>query len=237
MDVLMPQLGETVAEGKITKWFKAAGDAVKPGDPLFEIETDKTSMEVEATGGGVLAEVRVAEGEVAPVGAIVAVISDGRARSTATSPRPSPPAPKANSTLRAPVAISSAGTCRAQRRDHPTGSFFRGPHAAAQLRPRQAGRRRDRHAAGAASRERIRHRSRPHPRIRTAGPHFRARPDAGAARRFRCAHARPHGRADQGAVRAGQLRGAAARQHARDHRHAPGAGQADHPALLSDCRH
>jgi pyruvate/2-oxoglutarate dehydrogenase complex dihydrolipoamide acyltransferase (E2) component len=42
----MPQLGETVAEGKITKWFKAAGDAVKPGDNLFEIETDKTSMEV-----------------------------------------------------------------------------------------------------------------------------------------------------------------------------------------------
>ena len=49
MDVLMPQLGETVAEGKITKWFKAAGDAVQPGDNLFEIETDKTSMEVPAT--------------------------------------------------------------------------------------------------------------------------------------------------------------------------------------------
>ena len=46
MDVLMPQLGETVAEGKITKWFKSAGDAVKPGDNLFEIETDKMSMEV-----------------------------------------------------------------------------------------------------------------------------------------------------------------------------------------------
>ena len=49
MDVLMPQLGETVAEGKITKWFKSAGDAVKPGDNLFEIETDKVSMEVPAT--------------------------------------------------------------------------------------------------------------------------------------------------------------------------------------------
>ncbi len=49
MNVLMPQLGETVTEGKITKWFKAAGDAVKPGDNLFEIETDKTSMEVPAT--------------------------------------------------------------------------------------------------------------------------------------------------------------------------------------------
>jgi pyruvate dehydrogenase E2 component (dihydrolipoamide acetyltransferase) len=49
MDVLMPQLGETVTEGKISKWFKAAGDAVKPGDNLFEIETDKVSMEVPAT--------------------------------------------------------------------------------------------------------------------------------------------------------------------------------------------
>ncbi len=51
MDVLMPQLGETVAEGKITKWFKSAGDAVKPGDNLFEIETDKVSMEVPSTDG------------------------------------------------------------------------------------------------------------------------------------------------------------------------------------------
>jgi pyruvate/2-oxoglutarate dehydrogenase complex dihydrolipoamide acyltransferase (E2) component len=52
MDVLMPQLGETVAEGKITKWFKSAGDAVKPGDNLFEIETDKVSMEVPSTTTG-----------------------------------------------------------------------------------------------------------------------------------------------------------------------------------------
>ncbi len=52
----MPQLGETVAEGKIVKWFKAAGDAVKPGDNLFEIETDKTSMEVPATSAGTLSE-------------------------------------------------------------------------------------------------------------------------------------------------------------------------------------
>src|SRR5215467_8801315 len=77
MDVLMPQLGETVAEGKITQWFKSAGDAIKPGDNLFEIETDKVSMEVPSTAAGVLAEIRVAAGEVAPVGAIVAVIADG----------------------------------------------------------------------------------------------------------------------------------------------------------------
>ncbi len=71
----MPQLGETVAEGKITKWFKAAGDAVKPGDNLFEIETDKTSMEVPATSAGTLAAIHFGVGEVAKVGAVVAVIS------------------------------------------------------------------------------------------------------------------------------------------------------------------
>src|SRR3954466_12763464 len=76
MDVLMPQLGETVAEGKITQWFKSAGDAIRPGDNLFEIETDKVSMEVPSTARGVLAEIRVPAGEVAPVGAVVAVIAD-----------------------------------------------------------------------------------------------------------------------------------------------------------------
>jgi len=75
MEILMPQLGETVAEGKITTWFKAIGDAVKPGDNLFEIETDKVSMEVPATAAGVLEEIRVEAGEVAPVGAVVAVLS------------------------------------------------------------------------------------------------------------------------------------------------------------------
>jgi len=71
----MPQLGETVAEGKIVKWFKAAGDAVKPGENLFEIETDKTSMEVPATSAGTLTDIRFQVGEVAKVGAVVAVIA------------------------------------------------------------------------------------------------------------------------------------------------------------------
>jgi len=69
MDLLMPQLGETVAEGKIVKWFKSAGDAVQPGDNLFEIETDKVSMEVPSTTAGILTEIRVPVGEVALVGA------------------------------------------------------------------------------------------------------------------------------------------------------------------------
>jgi pyruvate dehydrogenase E2 component (dihydrolipoamide acetyltransferase) len=84
MDVLMPQLGETVAEGKITQWFKAAGDKVAPGDNLFEIETDKVSMEVPSTAAGVLAEIRIPAGEVAPVGAVVAVIGAGAASAVET---------------------------------------------------------------------------------------------------------------------------------------------------------
>jgi pyruvate dehydrogenase E2 component (dihydrolipoamide acetyltransferase) len=76
MDVLMPQLGETVSEGRITQWFKTVGETVKPGDNLFEIETDKVSMEVPAIAAGVLAEIRIPAGAVAPVGAVVAVIKD-----------------------------------------------------------------------------------------------------------------------------------------------------------------
>lgn len=104
MDILMPQLGETVAEGKITKWFKKAGDAVKPGENLFEIETDKVSMEVPSTSAGVLSEIRVKAGEVAPVGAVVAVLSGtGRAASPATRVAPAP-APKPV----VPVAVTPA---------------------------------------------------------------------------------------------------------------------------------
>src|ERR1700759_3611400 len=86
MDVLMPQLGETVAEGKITKWFKSAGDAVKPGDNLFEIETDKTSMEVPATNAGTLNEIRVNVGEVAKAGAVVAIIAGAAGGSSPALP-------------------------------------------------------------------------------------------------------------------------------------------------------
>jgi pyruvate dehydrogenase E2 component (dihydrolipoamide acetyltransferase) len=89
MDVLMPQLGETVADGKITKWFVSAGDTVKPGDNLFEIETDKVSMEVPSTTTGVLREIRVPAGEVALVGAVVAVIADG-AGAAASAPAMKP---------------------------------------------------------------------------------------------------------------------------------------------------
>ena len=113
MDVLMPQLGETVAEGKITQWFKSAGDQVKPGDNLFEIETDKVSMEVPSTTSGVLAEIRVPVGAVAPVGAVVGVIADGagaavsstaRATENRPTPRAADPASRRDAAAAAPSA-------------------------------------------------------------------------------------------------------------------------------------
>ena len=118
MDVLMPQLGETVAEGKISTWFKQVGDKVAPGDNLFEIETDKVSMEVPAITSGVLAEIRVPAGDVAPVGAIVAVISDGKSapspQAAATgAPPKAPPAPRAAPSPATPVAAQPATPVRA----------------------------------------------------------------------------------------------------------------------------
>src|SRR3984957_1193823 len=91
MDILMPQLGETVAEGKITTWFKAIGDAVKPGDNLFEIDPDKVSMKVPAPPAGTLTEIRVAAGEVAPVGAVVAIVAGAAGDPRAGGQRLSPP--------------------------------------------------------------------------------------------------------------------------------------------------
>src|SRR5580700_7126368 len=110
MNILMPQLGETVAEGKITKWFKSAGDTVQPGDNLFEIETDKVSMEVPAIEAGVLSEIRVREGEVAPVGAVVGVIGDagGVTRAQTKSAPAVPASPAAAAPVTAPAAAGVA---------------------------------------------------------------------------------------------------------------------------------
>jgi pyruvate dehydrogenase E2 component (dihydrolipoamide acetyltransferase) len=109
MDVLMPQLGETVTEGKITRWFRSAGDQVAPGDNLFEIETDKVSMEVPSTTAGVLAQILVPAGEVAPVGTVVAVIGDGAA---ATAAAPAAAAPQAASQSPQPVARAAPDSRR-----------------------------------------------------------------------------------------------------------------------------
>jgi pyruvate dehydrogenase E2 component (dihydrolipoamide acetyltransferase) len=85
MDVLMPQLGETVSEGKVIKWFKSIGDAVAPGENLCEIETDKVTVEVPAIAPGILRSINVDAGTVAPVGAVIAVLGDATLRPDAAA--------------------------------------------------------------------------------------------------------------------------------------------------------
>ena len=74
IDVVMPQLGESIFEGTITKWLKKTGDAVQKDEPLFEISTDKVDAEIPAVVSGVLAEIKIPEGETVQVGTVVAVI-------------------------------------------------------------------------------------------------------------------------------------------------------------------
>jgi pyruvate dehydrogenase E2 component (dihydrolipoamide acetyltransferase) len=91
-DVTMPQLGETVTEGTITKWFKKVGDTVAQDELLFEVSTDKVDSEVSSPASGVLMEIRVAEGDTVDVGVVLAVISaDGAA--AVVAPVPAAPAP------------------------------------------------------------------------------------------------------------------------------------------------
>jgi 2-oxoglutarate dehydrogenase E2 component (dihydrolipoamide succinyltransferase) len=90
-DVTLPQLGETVTEGTITKWFKAVGDTVALDEPLFEVSTDKVDTEVPSPTSGTLLEIRVNEGDTVPVGAVIAVVGDGAA-SSAAPPAAAPPA-------------------------------------------------------------------------------------------------------------------------------------------------
>jgi 2-oxoglutarate dehydrogenase E2 component (dihydrolipoamide succinyltransferase) len=89
----MPQLGETVIEGTITRWLKKVGDAVALDDPLFEVSTDKVDSEVPSPFAGVLVEIIVPEGQTVEVGARLAVIGESAAEiATMPPPRPSPPA-------------------------------------------------------------------------------------------------------------------------------------------------
>src|SRR3954453_12138455 len=74
-DITMPQLGETVTEGTITKWFKQVGDEVSEDEPLFEVSTDKVDSEVPSPASGYLAEILVEEGDTVDVGTKLAVVS------------------------------------------------------------------------------------------------------------------------------------------------------------------
>ncbi len=127
MDVTMPQLGETVTEGTITKWFKQVGEKIDADEPLFEVSTDKVDSEVPAPQRGFVTEIVVQEGETVPVGARLAVISEqgGGAASAPTAPAaeaapapapaaappapaPAPPVPPAPAPAAAPAAAPPA---------------------------------------------------------------------------------------------------------------------------------
>src|SRR6266513_5963164 len=105
VDVLMPQMGESIAEGTLSKWLKKLGDEVKRDEPLFEISTDKVDAEIPAPSAGVLAEIKVQEGQTVPVQTLVAVIETEKgAAATAAAPAPAPskPAPAPSKPAPAP---------------------------------------------------------------------------------------------------------------------------------------
>jgi 2-oxoglutarate dehydrogenase E2 component (dihydrolipoamide succinyltransferase) len=90
-DVVMPQMGESIAEGTVTKWLKSVGDRVERDEPLFEISTDKVDAEIPSPAAGVLKEIRVAPGTTVPIHTVVGVIAaEGEA---ALAPGPAAPAP------------------------------------------------------------------------------------------------------------------------------------------------
>jgi 2-oxoglutarate dehydrogenase E2 component (dihydrolipoamide succinyltransferase) len=94
IDVLMPQMGESIAEGTLSKWLKKLGDPVKRDEPIFEISTDKVDAEIPAPTAGVLAEILVTEGQTVPIQTLVARI-ETEAGAVAAAPAPSPSAPAA----------------------------------------------------------------------------------------------------------------------------------------------
>src|SRR5436190_4052328 len=115
-DVVMPQMGESIAEGTITKWLVKPGETVERDQPLFEISTDKVDAEIPSPAAGVLLEVLFAEGSVVPVNQLVARIGEAgekgasapAAAAAATAPAPAAPAPAAPPAAAPPAAAPAA---------------------------------------------------------------------------------------------------------------------------------
>jgi len=101
-EVLMPQMGESIAEGTIVRWIKKVGETVERDEPLFEISTDKVDAEIPAPAAGVISEIRAAEGQTVPVNTVVAIISGER---PVDAPEPLPAAPRAPISSPAPPAV------------------------------------------------------------------------------------------------------------------------------------
>ena len=100
-DVLMPQMGESITEGTITKWLKKVGDSVQRDEPIFEISTDKVDAEIPSPVAGTLTEIKVAEGATVSINTVVAVIGGGAGKAAA------PAAPVATPAVAAPAAASA----------------------------------------------------------------------------------------------------------------------------------
>src|SRR5436853_7653869 len=105
-DVVMPQMGESIAEGTIVRWIKKVGDTIDRDEPLFEISTDKVDAEIPSPAAGVLSEIRVKEGETVPVNSVVAVI--GAAGQQAAAPATVTAATAAQAPVQEPVVPRAA---------------------------------------------------------------------------------------------------------------------------------
>jgi pyruvate dehydrogenase E2 component (dihydrolipoamide acetyltransferase) len=108
IDVVMPQMGESIAEGTMSRWLKKVGDAVKRDEPIFEISTDKVDAEIPSPTSGVLAEVLVTEGQTVPVQTIVARI-ETEAGAVAAAPAAAAPAPAASAAAPAATGVGASG--------------------------------------------------------------------------------------------------------------------------------
>jgi pyruvate dehydrogenase E2 component (dihydrolipoamide acetyltransferase) len=107
VDVIMPQMGESIFEGTITKWLKKAGDKIERDEPLFEISTDKVDAEIPSPSAGVLREIRVAEGQTVPIQTVVAVIEAGADGAATAAPSAAPAKPAAATPAPPPAAKSA----------------------------------------------------------------------------------------------------------------------------------
>jgi len=109
VDIVMPQMGESIFEGTITKWLKKPGDKVERDEPLFEISTDKVDAEIPSPSAGVMKEIKVGEGKTVPIQTVVGVIEAGDGAGAAKAPAPAAaPAPKAAEPVRVPAPTPAA---------------------------------------------------------------------------------------------------------------------------------
>jgi 2-oxoglutarate dehydrogenase E2 component (dihydrolipoamide succinyltransferase) len=116
-DVVMPQMGESIFEGTITKWLKQVGDSVQRDEPLFEISTDKVDAEIPSPAAGVLTEIKIPAGQTAQINTVVAVIGgSGTAAPSASAPAAAAPAPAKGPAVA--VADSSAEPVAASEAEH-----------------------------------------------------------------------------------------------------------------------